>query len=88
MATKGLINVIMFIDDILLHSRNHFEHGEQLEKSYYRLRDAGLKVNLSKCEFGANNVNYLGFRLTPEGILPGLDKLKAVRNSRPPSTVQ
>ncbi len=38
-----------------------------------------MKVNLGKCEFGANNVNYLGYRLTPEGILPGLDKLKAAR---------
>ena len=29
-----------------------------------------------------------GYRLTPEGILPGSDKLKAVRDSKPPSTVQ
>jgi hypothetical protein len=70
MAMKGLVNVIVYIDDILLHSKNHFEHREQLEKLFCRLRDAGLKVNLSKCKFGATNVKYLGFRLTPEGILP------------------
>jgi hypothetical protein len=40
---------------------------------------------LSKYEFGATNVNYLGFRLTPKGILPGIDKLKAVRDSKPPA---
>jgi hypothetical protein len=44
----------------------------------------GLKANLSKCEFGSNNVSYLGYRLTPLGILPGADKLKAVGNSEPP----
>jgi hypothetical protein len=32
MAKKGLVNVIVYIDDLLLHSRNHFEPREQLEK--------------------------------------------------------
>ena len=88
MAMKGLINVIVYIDDLLLHSKTHTEHREQLELLFNRLRAAGLKVNLSKCEFGATNVNYLGYRLTPEGILPGLDKLKAVRDSKMPTNVQ
>ena len=56
LAMKGFINVIAYIVEILLHSRNHFEHREQLEKLFYGLRDAGLKVNLSKSEFGAINV--------------------------------
>ena len=85
---KGLINVIVYIDDFLLHSKTHTEHREQLEVLFNRLRTAGLKVNLGKCEFGANNVNYLGYRLTPEGILPGLDKLKAVRDNKMPTNVQ
>jgi hypothetical protein len=88
MAMKGLVNVIVYNDDVLLHSRNYIEHREQLEKLFYRLRNAGLKVILAKCEFGATNVNYLGLRLTPEEILPGLDKLKAVRDSKPQNTVQ
>ena len=46
-----------------------------------------MKVNPEKCEFGANNVNYLGYRLTNEGILSGLDKLKAVRDSKVPTTM-
>ncbi len=77
MALKGPNNVILNIDDILLHSKHHLEHREQLERLLYRLRDAKLKVNLSKCEFGATNLNNLGFRLTPEGILLGLYKLRA-----------
>ena len=88
LAMKGLINVIVYIDDLLLHSKSHADHKEQLEQLFNRLRSAGLKVNLSKCEFGASNVSYLGYRLTPEGILPGLDKLKAVRDAKAPTTVQ
>ena len=69
LAMKGLVNVIVYIDDLILHSKSHTEHRVQLELLFNRLRAAGLKVNLSKCEFGAINVNYLGYCLTPEGIL-------------------
>ena len=58
-----------------------------MDKLLNRLRNANLKVNLKKCEFGADNVSYLGYRLTPQGILPGTDKLKAVRDAQPPQTV-
>ena len=87
LAMKGLVNVIVYIDDLLLHSKTHDEHRQQLASLFNRLRNANLKVNLKKCEFGADNVSYLGYRLTPEGILPGSDKLKAVRDSEPPKTV-
>jgi hypothetical protein len=36
-----------------------------------------VKAKLLKCEFGATNVQYLGFRLTPE-----IDKLKAVKDTK------
>jgi hypothetical protein len=88
MAMKGLVNMIVYIDDIILHSKSHFDHKQQIEKLFKRLRNVGLNVNLSKCEYGATNLCYLGYRLTPEGILPGSDKLKAVNNSKPPSTFQ
>ena len=81
LAMKGLVNVIVYIDDLLLHSKTHQEHRTQLVALFARLRNANLKVNLKECEFGADNVSYLGYRLTPEGILPGSDKLKAVRDS-------
>ena len=61
------------------NSTNHFEQWKQL---FNRLRHVGLKVKLSKCKFEATP-DYLVYRLTTEGILPGLDKLKAVRDSKP-----
>jgi hypothetical protein len=48
----------------------------------------GLKAKLPKCEFRATNLQYLGFRLTPEGILLGVDKLKAVKNIETPKTIK
>jgi hypothetical protein len=52
-----------------------------------RLRKHGLKINLPKSLFGATEVSYLGFKLTPDGIKPGADKLKAVADAKPPNDI-
>ena len=58
-----------------------------LEQLFQWLVQNGIKVNLDKCIFGNKNVSYLGFRLTEKGIIPGSDKLKAIRDVAPPSNV-
>ncbi len=56
--------VIIYIDNILLHSKTDQEHRAQLEKNVNRLRNTNSKVNQKKCEFGAENARYLGYKLT------------------------
>jgi hypothetical protein len=82
-----LQNLIVYIDDLLAHSSNHEDHRAILQLVFDRLRTTGLKANLKKCHFGSPTAAYLGFQLTPEGVLPGKDKLAAVRNSEPPTSV-
>jgi hypothetical protein len=53
-----------------------------------RLSDNNMKINIAKCFFGNTEVNYLGFRLTPQGIKPGKDKLKAVEKAKVPASKQ
>ena len=84
---KGL-QAITYQDDILVHTTDHPSHLSMLEKVFQRLRANNLKLNLSKCQFGQTEVTYLGFRLTPKGILPGFDKTKAIRDFPQPSTVR
>ena len=43
---------------------------------------------MDKSTFGTNETEYLGFHLTPSGILPGTDKTAAVRNYPAPTTVK
>ena len=87
-ALKGINNVIVYIDDLLIHSHTHEEHVKLLDQVFSRLAKHGLKVNFKKCEFASQEVSYLGFRLTPDGIKPGTDKLKAVKLAQPPSTLK
>ncbi len=53
-----------------------------------RLQQHHLKINLDKCLFGDQQVSYLGFTLTPEGIKPGEAKLKTIRQATPPDDVK
>jgi len=87
LTLKNIRNIVIYIDDILCHNSTHAEHRKTLQQVFDRLRKTNLKINLKKCHFGSTNVSFLGFRLTPEGILPGSDKLKAVRDAPPPANV-
>jgi transposase InsO family protein len=82
------LSVITYQDDILVHSRSHDVHLAELQKVFDRLRAHGLKLNVKKCFFAQEEVAYLGFTLTPNGILPGKDKSSAIRDFRPCGTVR
>ena len=88
LTVKGLDRIIVYIDDLLAHATNHSQHRADLNELFQRLRAVNLKLNPAKCEFGSKNVSYLGYRLTPEGIKPGKDKLECVRNAKPPTSVK
>ena len=84
----SISNVLVYIDDLLLHSHNHEDHLKTFEQVLQRLIQHGIKLNLEKCVFGSKEVAYLGFRLTESGIKPGVDKLKAVAKAPAPTSVK
>jgi hypothetical protein len=67
-VVNGISNVIVYIDDLLVHLASHEEHLVTLKKALERLVHHNIKINLQKCVFGSKEVSYLGFRLTEEGI--------------------
>jgi hypothetical protein len=85
---RNILNVIVYIDDLLVHTTTHEEHLKVLEKVLERLDSHNLKINLDKCFFGNKEVSYLGFTLTPAGIKSGKNKLKAIKNAKPPTDVK
>ena len=83
---QGLDNVLTYIDDVLVHSANVPAHLRHLEEAFDRLGHHGLKLNLPKCTFAAEEVPYLGHVLTKYGVRPGADKSKAIREALVPAT--
>ncbi len=79
-----ILNVIMYIDYLLIHSQNHEQQLASLDQVLQRIEDNNIKINLSKYFFGNTGVSYVGFRLAPAGIKPGKDKLKAIETTKIP----
>jgi hypothetical protein len=84
----NLPNVIVYNDYLLIHSDTHEWHLQILEQVLERLHQNHLKINLEKCIFGNKEVSYLGFTLTPEGIKPGKNKLKAIQTAKVPADIK
>lgn len=84
---KGQISVLAYMDDILIPSKDAMSGLHALELVLRALRDAGLKLKLSKCTFLETKVDYLGYEVTQQGIRPGSHKIDAVENFRVPSNV-
>ena len=60
--------VVVFIDDILIYSKNEAEHEQHLRIVLQRLRDHKLYAKFSKCEFWLDTVKFLGHTISSEGI--------------------
>jgi hypothetical protein len=60
--------VIVFIDDILIYSKDEKEHEEHLRIVLQILREHKLYAKLSKCEFYKDQIQYLGHIISKEGI--------------------
>jgi hypothetical protein len=67
--------VMVFIDDILVFSKNKNEHEEQLRIVLQQLCDHQLYAKFSKCEFWLSEVQFLSHVISLEGISMDLDKV-------------
>ena len=77
-----------YLDDIIIFSRNEVEHLEHLKIIFQRLKEAGLKLKQSKCNFIKKHIQYLGHLISPEGIQPLPEKLESIRNMPPPKSAK
>ena len=80
--------VINYLDDVLIHSKTFEEHLEHIEVVFVRLREAGLKLKMSKCDFLKREVNYLGHLVGEFGYKPDPAKVEVIRNLAPPTSVK
>ena len=60
--------VMVYIDDIIVFSKNLEDHISHLEQVFTLLNEAGMKIKIQKCRFARNAVKYLGHIVSHEGI--------------------
>jgi hypothetical protein len=80
--------VVVFIDDILVYSKNEEEHARHLHVVLQRLREHRLYAKLSKCDFWLKEIKFLGHTISQAGIAVDPDKVQEVMNWKPPTTVR
>uniref|UniRef100_A0A8C5PEZ5 ribonuclease H n=1 Tax=Leptobrachium leishanense TaxID=445787 RepID=A0A8C5PEZ5_9ANUR len=74
----NLIEVLVYLDDIIVFGNTLEEHEQRLEKVLKQLHEEGLKLSLEKCQFCLPSVTYLGHVVSAEGVSTDPRKLEAV----------
>ena len=84
---QGIPGVSSYLDDILITGPTDSEHLKTLDKVLDRIKNAGLRLKQHKCAFLLSAVEYLGHKISAEGIQPTEEKVRAIKEAPPPTNV-
>ncbi|KAK9395520.1 PEG10: Retrotransposon-derived protein PEG10 [Crotalus adamanteus] len=80
--------VVIYLDDILIYSSSPREHLNQVRLVLQRLRDNHLFAKREKCQFAQTMIDFLGHRISPEGVEMDPEKVKSLQEWQPPWRVK
>jgi len=80
--------IIVYLDDILIYSEDMESHQQHVWEVLHRLRLHGLFAKPEKCEFHSDSVEYLGYRLSPDGLTMSPDKIQTISDWPEPRKVK
>lgn len=80
--------VIIYLDDILIFSKDPAKHKEHVRLVLQRLRDHNLHAKTEKCSFNTTSVEYLGFIVSPDGVSMDPAKTEVIQSWPIPRNVR
>ena len=80
--------VLAYLDDTLIMSEDEESHLRDINLVLKAFEDANLLIHPGKCNFGKNEMEFLGFKFTPDGILPSDKHVHAIRTYKAPQSVK
>ncbi|RXN22487.1 Transposon Ty3-I Gag-Pol poly [Labeo rohita] len=75
---------IVYMDDILVSGSTMEEHDKRLSMVLHTIQRSGLKLNQQKCKLRERELNFLGYRISGDGISPHPDRVTAITAVEPP----
>ncbi|KHJ89406.1 integrase core domain protein [Oesophagostomum dentatum] len=78
--------VFIYIDDLIITSETPEEHLRDIDEVLGKIEVIGMKLKASKCEFARDEITFLGFVLSKDGIRPNPEKTKAIDQYPIPKT--
>ena len=84
----GVEKCFVYMDDILVFSENEEEHLQIIETIFKKWEDAAMTISLKKCQFGKDQIDFLGYSVTAEGIQPLKKKIDSIASYPVPKTAE
>ncbi|KAL0460959.1 UNVERIFIED_CONTAM: Transposon Ty3-G Gag-Pol polyprotein [Sesamum latifolium] len=81
-------NIEVYVDDILVKSKERQQHTKDLKECFDQLRKYGVKLNPQKCTFGVEGGKFLGYLVTQRGIEANPDKITAIQQMKEPRSIK
>ncbi|KAL0456100.1 UNVERIFIED_CONTAM: Transposon Ty3-I Gag-Pol polyprotein [Sesamum latifolium] len=81
-------NIEVYVDDMLVKSKEAHNHVIDLEETFSVLRKYKLKLNSGKCAFGVQGCRFLGFMVTQRGIEANPIKIKVILDMKAPTNIK
>ena len=78
---------IIYLDDIVIFSKDLASHLERLEAVSQKLEEAGLKLKPSKCELFQQQLGYLQHVISAQGVATDEGKIEAIKNWPTPTNI-
>ena len=81
-------NVEVYVDDMLVKSREEKSHLDDLKETLDTLRQYGTKLNKTKFAFGVSLGKFLSFMVSQRGIEANPEKVKAILEMSSPKMIK
>ena len=84
---RDIEGVVCLVDDILVSGKTQEKHDQRLMAVLTHLSKAGITLSIEKCEINKRSVKFLGQLVDEDRVKPDLNKVCAIQQMKPPSTV-
>jgi hypothetical protein len=86
----SLINkcLVAYIDDLNIHSKTYQQHLKDLRQVFVCARQGGLLFNIDKCHFFKDELKFLGYIITTNGVKTDEEKIKKIQDFPRPKSLK